>query len=273
MTEMEWLKEQSGYTDEELKQFESVMGSAKFVSMLQKIHQTSTQAAADKTAAENERIALEKRYQDEFIPEMRKVTQDSLRAQGEAAAAQAALKAAREYGIVPEPTTPAEAPRAPGSPDPNALSRADIEKVAAQNSRAILTLSDLNSEHFRLFKEPLPNSQALVDEVTREHTLGHRDFTLKSAWERQFKVPEKRAEVAAAERQKDIDTAVAAKLKEERQKTGDNPNVRSGQPSRFSEYKPSDKGGQKPWQTPNGQRKSANQPWREAAASKLASVS
>lgn len=274
MTELEWLKQESGLDDAELKAMEAVAGHTKFVGMLQKLIATNEQSTAAKTAAEQARIDLENRYQNEFIPEMRKVTQDSLRAQGEAAAAQAALKAAREYGIVPEaPTVADPAPRAPGSPDPTAPSF-DAAAFRAQQSRAIITLNDLNAEHFKLFKEPLGNSQELVDAVQREHTLGHKDFTLQRAWEQKFNVPEKRAEIAAAARQTDIDTAVAAKLKEERQKSGDNPHVRSGQPSRFSTYKPSDAAGsQKPWQVPAGMRKAASQPWRDNAAQKLASVS
>lgn len=274
MTELEWLKQESGLSDEELKAMEAVAGHTKFVGMLQKLIATNEQSTKAKTEAEQARIDLENRYQNEFIPEMRKVTQDSLRAQGEAAAARAALDKAREYGIVPEPDKPATPPptevRAPGSPDPNAFNAAEF---AARQSRAIITLNDLNAEHFKLYKEPLANSQELVDMVSREHTLGHKDFTLQKAWETKYNVPAKRAEIAAAERQKDIDTAVAARLKEEKQKSGDNPHTRSGQPSRFSSYKPSDAdSGKKPWQVPAGMRKSANQPWREAASTKIASV-
>ncbi|HEY3620755.1 MAG TPA: hypothetical protein VGK96_28460 [Candidatus Sulfotelmatobacter sp.] len=275
MTELEWLKQESGLTDDELKAMEAVAGHTKFVGMLQKMIGSNEAAAADKKAAEQSRLDLEKRYQDEFIPEMRKVTQDSLRAQGELARAQAELKAAKEYGIVPESTnvTPAEPVRAPGSPDPNALSKADLERYSAQSSRAIISLNDLNAEHFKLYGSPLPDSQGLVDEVTRQHTLGHKDYTLKKAWETKYNVEAKRAETAAAERQKDIDTAVAAKLKEERQKHGDNPHTRTGVPSRFSTYKPSDAAGStKPWQTAPGMRKAANEPWRKSAISKLSEV-
>ena len=82
MTEMEWLKQESGLTDEEMKAMEAVAGVGKFKAFLVKAVAANEQAKADKLAAENERLALEKRYNEEFIPEMRKVTQDSLRAQG-----------------------------------------------------------------------------------------------------------------------------------------------------------------------------------------------
>ena len=274
MTELEWLKQESGLTDDEMKAMEAVAGHTKFVGMLQKMIATNEQSTSAKQAAEAERLALEKRYQDEFIPEMRKVTQDSLRAQGEAASAQAALKAAREYGIVPEaPAAAADpAPRAPGSPDPAAAEQQFRQWSQAQ-SRAIITLNDLNAEHFKLFGSPLANSQELVDEVQRQQTLGHKDFSLKSAWETKFNVPAKRDEIAKAERQKEIDAAVSAARKEDRQKAGANPGLVTGQPSRFTTYKPSDaNSGAEPWKVPAGMKKSANQPWRDKATQKLASV-
>src|SRR5208282_410696 len=272
MTELEWLKQESGLTDDELKAMETVAGAGKFKAMLVKMVASTEQSAADKNAAEQARIDLENRYNNEFIPEMRKVTQDSLRAQSEAAAAKAQLEAARQYGIVPDAPTPvaaAEPVRAPGSPDPNSF---DANKWAAAQSRAIITLNDLNAEHFKLFGSPLSNSQELVDEVQREHTLGRKDFTLRAAWERKHNVEAKRAEVRAVEQRKHDDEVGAAALKAYKEKNGDNPHVRSGQPSRFSTYKPSDGGGAKPWQTPSGQKKAANQPWRDSAKAKIAAA-
>jgi len=277
MTEMEWLKQESGMTDEELKAMETVAGAGKFKAFLVKAVAANTQAQTDKTAAEQARIDLENRYQNEFVPEMRKVTQDSLRAQGEAARATAALKAAREYGIVPDDTTTQTTQtttevRAPGSPDP-AASEAQFRNWSAAQSRAIVTLQDLSAEHFKLFKEPLGSTQELVDMVEREKTLGHRDFTLAKAWEQKFNVPTKRAEMQQAEQQKVIDEKVAAGIKDYKQKNASNPGLVSGQPSRFSNYKPSDaNSGAEPWKTPAGQRKVSNQPWRNQAVGKIAAA-
>lgn len=274
MTELEWLKQESGLTDDELKAMEAVAGHTKFVGMLQKLIATNEQSTQAKTAAEQARIDLENRYQNEFIPEMRKVTTDALAAKGEAARLQAQLQQAREYGIVPDapaPTAPAE-PRAPGSPDPAAAADQFRQWSQAQ-SRAIVTLNDLNAEHFRLFKEPLPNSQELVDMVQRENTLGHKDFTLQRAWEQKFDVQKKRSEIAAADTQKMVDEKVAAALKDYKQKQGSNPGLVSGQSSRFATYKPSDAtSGAEPWKTPAGMKKSANQPWRDKAIQKVAAA-
>jgi hypothetical protein len=276
MTELEWLKKESGLTDEEWKAYEALGTTGKLLAAVKKTLGLSEQAIADKTAAENERLALEARYQNEFVPEMQKVTKDALSATARAAAAEAQLKQAREYGVVPEPVAPVVDPnappvRAPGSPDPNAVTRDDFGRFSQSQSHVIITLNDLNAEHFKLFKEPLGDTQSLVDEVQRQRTLGHKDFTLKQAWEAKFNVPAKRQEILAAERKVETDAAVQAALREDRQKRGANPNMVTGQPSRFSTYNPADaNAGKEPWKVPAGQRKAANQPWREKATQKIA---
>ena len=274
MTELEWLKQESGMTDEEMSAIEAVAGAGKFKSFLVKAVAANQQASSDKSAAEQARLDLESRYNNEFIPEMRKVTQDSLRAQAEAAAAKAQLEAARQYGIVPD----AEPARAPGSPNapiatPPAQSGPDFNEWSQRQSRAILTLNDLNAEHFKLFGSPLSNSQALVEKVEREHTLGRKDYTLNKAWEDLNNVPAKRAEMAAAEQSKRDDTIRAEERKKIMEAGGQNPNVRSGQPSRFATYKPSDANSSKPWQQPAGMKRSANEPWRKSAAEKIRAAS
>lgn len=275
MTEIEFLMQESGLTTEEWKAMEAVSGSGKILTAVKKAMGLSEQALKDKVAAENARLDFEKRYQEEFIPEMRKVTQDSLKAQGELAAARERLRAAKEYGIVPEDEPPAVIvpPRAPGSPDPNGLTRADLDRFSSAQSSTLITLNDLNAENFKLFGSPLGNTQELADEVTRQRTLGNKNFTLRQAWETKFNVPAKREELAKAEQQKVIDAAVAADRKIQAEKNGSNPNVRSGQPSRFSSYKPSDgaAGGKEPWKSTHST-KERNTEWRQKATAKIAAA-
>lgn len=276
MTELEWLLKESGITAEEWKAYEAIGQTSKLLGAIKKALGLSEQAIKDKVEAENARLAFEKRYNDEFVPEMRKVTQDALRAQGEAAAMKARLDKAREYGIVPddEPARPAagggaaEPPRAPGSPAPTGITQDAFDNFSRSQSNTIIALNDLNAEHFRLFGAPLGNTQELVEEVNRQRTLGHKNYTLRNAWETKHNVEAKRAEIAAAARKKETDEAVAAALKAEREKQGANPNVRAGATSRFSTYKPSDAAGTEPWKLPRqvGER---NRPWREKAVAKV----
>src|ERR1039458_2932600 len=153
--ELTWLMQQSGMTSAELDQYKTVLGDAKFKSMLIKIKASNEQAATDRSTAEQERLNLEKKLTDEIYPEVRRVTQDSVRSQGELARAQAELKAAREYGIVPAAVEEARAPEpAPGCPDPNApqyMTKADYETVRAQAGSGLMLINDLNAESFKLF--------------------------------------------------------------------------------------------------------------------------
>jgi hypothetical protein len=269
MTETEFLMKESGLTAEEWKAYEALGTTAKLLNAVKKAMGLSEQALKDKVEAENARIAFEKRYNDEFVPEMRKVTTDALKATGEAARLKAELDQARQYGIVPEPTALVEPPRAPGSPDPNALTRDDLNRFSNAQSQTLITLNDLNADHFRLFGAPLGNTQELVDEVTRQRTLGNKGYTLKQAWETKHNVQQKRDEIAKAEQQKHDDQIRAEERKKFAEAGGANPNMRSGQPSRFSSYKPSDaNGGKEPWKASRSVNE-RNKPWREKATAKI----
>src|SRR5580698_8293995 len=144
MTETEFLMQESGLTADEWKAYEALGTTGKLLNAVKKAMGLSEQALKDKVEAENARLAFEKRYNDEFVPEMRKVTTDALRATGEAARLKAELDAAKQYGIVPESPAVVEPPRAPGSPDPNALTRDDLGRFSDAQSRTLITLSDIN---------------------------------------------------------------------------------------------------------------------------------
>jgi hypothetical protein len=206
---------------------------------------------------------------------MRDVTQQSIAAAGEAAALKAKLDKAKEFGIVidEEPTAkPGETQRAPGSPDPNLISRDDFGRFSQAQANTIVALQDLNAEHFSLYGAPLGNTQELVDEANRQRLLGNKSYNIKQAWEAKYNVAAKRAEVAAAEQKKHDDQIREVTRKEERERHSSNPNTRSGNTSRFSTYKPSEASSdKKPWQAPRSARE-RNTPWRESAKSKLREI-
>lgn len=269
-TELEWLKAESGLTDDELKAYESLLGDAKFKTMLTKIQAQKDTAVAAQAKAEEERLALEKQWSDVYQPELRKVTQDALAAAGREAKLKAELEQARKYGIIPpEDTSTTEAPRAPGSPDPQYISRDDFSKLENQASSGLATLNDLNAEHYKLFGTPVPNMTEMLAEVNRERKLGHT-ADIKSVWEKSHNVAAKRAELQAAEQKKHDDDIRSQVTKEFAEKYGNNPNIGIGRPSRFSTYDPSKMADNaKPWQRPNGLARAANAPWRENAIQKL----
>lgn len=272
MTELEWLKQESGLTDDELKTYETILGDSKFKTMLKKVIDANTALSAAKTKAEGELQQFTSRYNDEFVPALRDAAQQAIDADAKRAAAEAKLQKAKELGIVigDEPKAEPVQPRAPGSPDPNAISRDDFTRFSNAQSNTILTLQDLNAEHFSLFNAPLGGTQELVAEVQRQHLLGNKGFTLKNAWESKFNVAAKREEIAAANKQKEKDEWTKEVLRQERERHGANPNTRSGKPSRYDRYRSSDAGKEstKPWQSSHNPRE-RNTDWRNQALAKV----
>jgi len=277
MTELEWLKQQSGLTDDELKTYEAVLGDGKFKAMLKKLADANVNAEAAKKKAEDELKQFTDRYNNEFVPTLADVTKQSIADAGKVAALEAKLAKAKEYGIAlddapnpnPNPNPNPAAPRAPGSPDPNVVTRDDFGRFSQSQASTLVMLQDLNAEHFALYGAPLGNTQELVDEANRQRLLGNKTFSVKNAWEAKYNVAAKRQEVADAAAKKHDDEIAERVRKEERERHSANPNTRSGNTSRFSTYKPSEAAGdKKPWQAPVGKRE-RNTPWRESAKQKL----
>lgn len=270
MTEIEWLKQESGLTDEELKAWEATLGDAKFKGFLTKIMKTAETEGAARVKAETELSQFIDQYQNKFVPEMRKVAEDSLKSEGEVARLKAELARAKEYGIVPVEETKNEAPpRAAGSPDPNYVSRDDFGKFSNAQANTVVALQNLSAEHFGLFGSPLGDVDGLVAEVNKQRSIGNKNFSLKDAWEAKYNVSGKRQEIQAASQKKHDDEVRAAAVREERERFSANPNLRSGQPSRFSMYRATDaKGNAKPWQSERGER-ARNASWRENASAKV----
>ena len=183
MTELEWLKQESGLTDDELKTYETILGDGKFKAMLKKVITSNDSLAAAKKTAETELEQFTTRYNSEFVPAMRDVTQQAITREGEVASLKAKLAKAKEFGLAiddgPAAAAAVEPPRAPGSPDPNALTREDLNRFSSAQSNTILALQDLNAEHFSLFGAPLGNTQELVAETERQRLLGNKNYTLK----------------------------------------------------------------------------------------------
>jgi len=276
MTELEWLKDQSGLTDDELKTYETILGNGKFQAMLKKVIISNETLTTERETARGELEQFTTRYNNEFVPAMRTTAQEAINTAGELAALRAKLAKATEYGIVTEekPAGNVEAPRAPGSPNPNGLTRDDLNQFSRAQSNTLISLQNLNAEHFELFGKPLGGTDELVAETERQRLLGNKNFSIRNAWEAKHNVPAKRAEAVKAERQKDIDAAVTADRKVQAERHGSNPNVRSGQTSKYDKYKASDASadGKKPWQAAHGHRQ-RNESWRGVALDKVRTAS
>jgi hypothetical protein len=276
MNELEWLKRESGLTDDELKTYETILGDGKFKAMLKKVISANEKLTTEAATARGELEQFTTRYNNEFVPAMRSTAQDALAKEGELAALRAKLSKAKEYGIILEDEAPAIAPtptvppRAPGSPDPNSLTREDLNRFSNAQSNTLITLQNLNAEHFELFGKPLGGTDELVAETNRQRLLGNQNYTIRNAWEAKNNVAAKRTEIQAAARKKEIDEAISADRRTQAERHGSNPNTRSGQTSRYDKYKASDASadGKKPWQAAHGHRE-RNENWRERALEKV----
>jgi hypothetical protein len=275
MTELEWLKQESGLTDEELKAYESMLGDAKFKAMLKKVIDANAALSEAKTKAETELEQFTARYNSEFVPALRDAAQQAIDADAKRAAAEAKLAKARELGIIiddsPQPQKQVDQPaRAPGSPDPNLITRDDFTRFSNAQANTVIALQDLNAEHFSLFNTPLGGTQDLVAEVNRQHLLGNKNFTLKNAWEQKYNVAARREEIAAEKQRKHDEEIRAAAIREERERMSSNPYVRRGQTSKYDRYRSSDATGNqvKPWQAPRSARE-RNTDWRNQALAKV----
>jgi hypothetical protein len=275
MTELEWLRQESGLTDEELKTYETILGDGKFKAMLRKVIAANEGLTAAKTKAEGELEQFTTRYNSEFVPAMATVTKESLEKAGEVASLRAKLAKAQEYGIVladDKVDDKKDQPRAPGSPDPNAVTRDDFGRFSNAQANTVMALQELNADNFELFGKPLSGTGDLVTEVNRQHLLGNKAFTLRNAWEVKNNVAAKRTEIQAANQKKHDDEIRAGAIREEREKNGANPNLRSGRTSRYATYKAGEASSdKKPWQSSHG-RNERNAPWRENARAKLREV-
>jgi hypothetical protein len=274
MTELEWLKQQSGLTDDELNAYEAILGDVKFKQMLQKVIEANQALEQAKTKAEQDFERLSMQYQSEYLPALRDATQQAVEAEAKRAAAEAKLSKFKDFGFnFDDPQQDKQPPRAPGSPDPNPastsnLTKEDLSRLSDQQAAMVLALQDLNAEHFSLFGSPLGNTQELVAEVNRQRMMGNKGFTLKHAWEQKFNVAAKRAEIAAEAQKKHDEEIRAAAIKEERERMSANPHVRRGQPSKFDRYKISESSQTKPWQSSRSARE-RNTDWRNMALAKV----
>jgi hypothetical protein len=188
----------------------------------------------------------------------------------------AKLAKAKEFGIVLEDEGNAPPLRAPGSgtvdTNPKYLTQDSLNQFSQRQSNALVTLQNLNAEHFELFGKPLGGTDELLAEVNRQHLLGNKGYTLRAAWEAKNNVAAKRAEVQAANAAKHDNEIREATRREMLERHGSNPNIRSGQPSRYDKYKASDASadGKKPWQAARGHRE-RNENWRGVALEKVRS--
>lgn len=231
----------NGFTEEELAAPEMavLMGNAKWCKALELESERAETEAAEKSRLQGELDSDLKWYQEQAAPALKKATDEALSAKGEAAKYRAQLEAAQEMGLLkiagqegangmksagtdtnsPGSTTGAIQDPATGQ----FISRDSLGNELApylnQVGDVVAMAADIPLDHRDLFGAPLPGGMAgLRKEYNDARTANRFRGSLMEYWENKYKVADKRAEVSAATRQKEMDEYADAKLKEERAK-------------------------------------------------------
>jgi hypothetical protein len=218
MTYAEMLKA-NGATEAEIAVLDTPIGRKAFDA------QQAALAEADRlrVVAETDRTNMQNWYEKEALPAFSKIESDAQAAKANEARAVALIKeraktdeslreVAKNMGwdvATGERTPPATPPGTPPTFDEKKyFTRDEILTIARAEGKAIATMGRIIQEHERLF----PNQPVVDWESLREQADSSKK-TLEQVWMEKFNVAKARDDKAAAARQAEIDTAVAAQLK------------------------------------------------------------
>lgn len=235
MTTREILK-QTGMTDEQINALDAKI-VAGFDTVLTTAAAAEQQAAAAREAAEQSQRAQSDMYANQIAPALDAWANEKATLEAQTAFYKTQAESARGAGFIPK-DAPGYVPPArdtktgqfaqnpvPGSPGQYLTPEAGITAVS--------NVTWVMSEHQRLYGEPMPDDfETLMKESVSAH-LPFRDHVAKK-----YKFNEKKAEIVAAKTKEREDKirqeAFATRDKEWAERIGNNPNVRSAQPSQFS---------------------------------------
>ena len=245
------LKE-AGQTEEQINATLATLGPASklFETTLQEADRQNTEAATRLAEADRKTKDLNDFWNNKATPEINEALSSAASARAAAASAIAERDSlrenARKYGFLPEETAEEKVAReareasggnkpvivpgtnaVPGSPGAApGFKEADIID-------AIATSSFLQSEHFRLFGEPLPDLRELIT------AAGQTKRKTVDVWEAKYGVQKKREELAAAAKEKErqaIRAEVEKDVRTEYANKYGNENTAPLQPSRYPSY-------------------------------------
>jgi len=242
---VEEVLRETGMTDEQIKALDPKVLTG-VTTLVSTANQTLEQAELAKRAQAE-------MYDKEIAPALNNWANEKTSYDAKIAAYDAALKSAKEGGFqVPDILAPAAQPArtadgkfvagAPGSVPGSPTFVQDLRKEAGA---AIISIADLSWKYQSLYGKPMPDSpSSLITEATSQRM----DPIAYAA--KKYGFAEKEAAIKAEEKKKEIDaavaTAVSAKEKEWAEKTGNNPNLRQAEVSRFASVQAAVKKGERP---------------------------
>lgn len=211
-----------GYTEADLTAMATLLADPKFTNAIE-----AEAAQADTLAEETVRLKKDLDddaawYRDTAQPALAKATSEAVKARSDAAALEARLKAMQDYGLAKvaetqttgSAQTPANpqgngATSTPSEPDSRYVAANVFQNTVAQFGGAIAMAQDIADDHRELFGSRIPGGVTKLREEYQSAVNDRRYHgSMRQFWEDKFKVPDKRTELAAATKQKEIDDAV-----------------------------------------------------------------
>lgn len=212
-------------------------------------------------AAETRVQSMQDWYEKDATPAYQAAMNDAIKAREQAAALEARLKAAEEYGFnvpkVDPPVAPVVVPvvapvQTADLPDLSKYATTDtLNSFYSQAGDAIEMAQDITSEHFQLFgfEKPLSFHELRKEAITEKKPI-------RDVWEKKFNVSGRKAEIEAASQAK-IAAARAAELEQARKEGLEqgrseisSPFTRDAMPSKNPTlaFSTKDRSGSNPWQ-------------------------
>lgn len=196
-TYAEYLKSQ-GATDDEVAVLNTPVAQRAYAAM----EAQATKAVADAAAAMTQAKELETRtkvwYDDQIIPEYKKLEADAITAKAELARARALIQSATDQGLLKiaenmgykadgTPSTPT----APAAADPRYVTMETLTSVAEREGDAIAIAQDIAFEHRQLF----PDRPLNFRELRREAVAARK--SVEQLWQEKYGVVAAREKAAA----------------------------------------------------------------------------
>jgi hypothetical protein len=243
----------AGQTPEQIAEIVKTLGPSRaiFETVLTTAERANADAAAKLAQATEKETKINKFWNEQATPEINEAYTRATTAETRAAAAEAERdqlrRSARQYGFIPEETaeekTARETREAAARGGETAEQKAAREAAArgstagafteAQIIDAIAGAATIGANHLALFGTPLLDLRDIINDA------GKRKMKAEQVWEEKYKVPDKRAELAAAAKKAErdaIEKEVTQKVQKEFADKYGNENTAPLRPSRFPSY-------------------------------------
>lgn len=197
-----------GYTEADLATMTTLLADPKFCLAIESEAADADTARAQATELQGTLTADQEWYNTYAIPLVKKTQQDAINARAEAAAANAKLQAAQDYGLTRVAEQAGATPAVPATPSTPATPAVDTSQFVTSETwnqglelvgDSIEMAQDIVADHQDLFGHRLPGGLGSLRKDFKEAQKTRRYAgSIKQFWEEKYKVPDKRTEISQA---------------------------------------------------------------------------